>query len=312
VAAGLVPAALGSDTGGSIRIPAALCGITGLKPTYGRVSRAGVLPLAWSMDHVGPMARTAADCALVLGAMAGYDPADPTTSVLPVPDFSVALGRDVKGVRIGLLRGPFADGLVPELREAIDAAARQLQGLGAIVDEVTLAQVAHVPAATFAVVAAEAFAYHAAWMRTRPKDYQRDVRERLFVSAFVSGAHYVRAQQIRALVRADVDDALARRDVLLSPTTPIAATPLGQAETSIAGAAANVRASLLQFTRPFNFSGHPACSVPCGVTGDGLPLGMQIVGRPFDEVTVLRVADAWQRATDWHACRPPLGGEETA
>jgi aspartyl-tRNA(Asn)/glutamyl-tRNA(Gln) amidotransferase subunit A len=244
--------------------------------------------------------------------MAGYDPADPTTSVLPVPDFSVALGRDVKGVRIGLLRGPFADGLVPELREALDAAARQLQDLGAIVDEVALAQVAHVPAATFAVVAAEAFAYHAAWIRTRPKDYQPDVRERLFVSAFVSGAHYVRAQQIRALVRADVDDALARRDVLLAPTTPIAATPLGQAETSIAGVPANVRASLLRFTRPFNFSGHPACSVPCGATGDGLPLGMQIVGRPFDEVTVLRVADAWQRATDWHTRRPPLGGEETA
>ena len=312
VAAGLAPAALGSDTGGSIRIPASLCGITGLKPTYGRVSRAGVLPLAWSMDHVGPMARTAADCALVLGAMAGYDPADPTTSVLPVPDFSVALGRDVKGVRIGLLRGPFADGLVPELREAIDVAARQLQDLGAIIDEVTLAQVAQVPAATFAVVAAEAFAYHAVWMRTRAKDYQPDVRERLFVSAFVSGAHYVRAQQIRALVRADVDDALARRDVLLAPTTPIAATPLGQAETSIAGAPANVRACLLRFTRPFNFSGHPACSVPCGATGDGLPLGMQIVGRPFDEVTVLRVADAWQRATDWHTRRPPLGGEEAA
>jgi len=131
-------------------------------------------------------------------------------------------------------------------------------------------------------------------------------------SAFVSGAHYVRAQQIRALVRADVDDALARRDVLLAPTTPIAATPLGQAETSIARVPANVRGSLLRFTRPFNFSGHPACSVPCGATGDGLPLGMQIVGRPFDEVTVLRVADAWQRATDWHTRRPPLGAEETA
>jgi len=169
-----------------------------------------------------------------------------------------------------------------------------------------------VPAATFAVVATEAFAYHAAWMRTRPQDYQRDVRERLFVSAFVSGAQYVRAQQIRALVRADVDAALARRDVLLAPATPIAATPLGQPETSVAGTRAAVRGALLRLTRPFNFSGHPACSVPCGFTAEGMPLGMQIVGRPFDEVTVLRVADAWQRATDWHTRRPPLGGEETA
>jgi aspartyl-tRNA(Asn)/glutamyl-tRNA(Gln) amidotransferase subunit A len=312
VAAGLATAALGSDTGGSIRIPASLCGITGLKPTYGRVSRAGVLPLSWSMDHVGPMARTAADCALLLRAMAGYDAADPTTSVLPVPDFMAGIGRDVKGLRVGLLRDVFSD-TIPELRAAIDAAARGLQGLGAVVDEVTLGHMAEVPAATFAVVAAEAFAYHAPWMRTRPQDYQRDVRERLFVSAFVSGAHYVRAQQIRALVRAEVDAALARRDVLLAPSTPIAATPLGVRETDVGAARADVRAALLRFTRPFNFSGHPACSVPCGFTGDGLPLGMQIVGRPFDEITVLRVADAWQRATDWHTRRPPLaaGGGET-
>ncbi len=316
VAAGLVPAALGSDTGGSIRIPASLCGITGIKPTYGRVSRAGVLPLSWSMDHVGPMARSAADCALVLGAMAGYDPADPTTTVLPVPDYAGALGRDVKGLRIGLLRGAFAEGLVPELRAALDTAVRQLQGLGAIVDEVTLAHMADVPAASFAVIAPEALAYHAHWMRTRPQDYQRDVRERLFSGAFVSGVHYLRGQRIRALVRAEVDAALTHRDVLLAPSTPIGTTPLGERETTIDGARVDVRGTLLRFTRPFNFSGHPACSVPCGVTADGFPLGMQIVGRPFDEVTVLRLADAWQRATDWHTRRPPLkpppGGVETS
>jgi len=306
VAAGLVPAALGSDTGGSIRIPASLCGVTGLKPTYGRVSRAGVLPLAWSMDHVGPMARSAADCALLLSAMAGYDPADPSTSVLPVPDYAAALGDEVKGVRIGLLRGLFAEGLAPELRAALDAAVRQLEGLGAIVDEVTLPHAAHVAAASFAVVAPEAFAYHTRWLRTRAQDYQRDVRERLFTGAFISAVHYLRAQQIRARVRAEVDDALAHRDVLLAPSTPIATTPLGERETTVDGARLDVRGTLLKFTRPFNFSGHPACSVPCGFTGDGFPLGMQIVGRPFDEVTVLRVADAWQRATDWHTRRPPL------
>ena len=306
VAAGLVPAALGSDTGGSIRIPASLCGITGLKPTYGRVSRAGVLPLSWSMDHVGPMARSAADCALVLGAMAGVDAADPTTSTRSVPDYTVALGRDVKGLRVGVLRGVFAEGLVPDLRTALDRAVRQLEGLGALVDEVTLEHAAHVPAASLAVVAVEALAYHARFMRTRPQDYQRDVRERLFSGAFVSGLHYVRAQQIRALVRAEVDDALAQRDVLLAPSTPIAATPLGERDVTVDGVPVDVRSSLLKFTRAFNFSGHPSCSVPCGVTADGFPLGMQIVGRPFDEVMVLRVADAWQRATDWHMRRPPL------
>jgi aspartyl-tRNA(Asn)/glutamyl-tRNA(Gln) amidotransferase subunit A len=306
VAAGLVPVALGSDTGGSIRIPASLCGITGLKPTYGRVSRAGVLPLAWSMDHVGPMARSAADCALVLGAMAGFDAADPTTSALPVPDYTAALGQDVKGLRVGLLKGFFAEELVPDLRAALDAAVTQLRTLGAIVDEVTLPHAVHVAAAALAVVAPEALAYHAQFMRTRPQEYQRDVRERLFSGAFVSGVHYLRGQQIRAIVRAEVDAALAERDVLLAPSTPIAAPALGAREVTVDGARVDVRGGLLKFTRPFNVSGHPSCSVPCGFTGDGLPLGMQIVGRPFNEATVRRVADAWQRATDWHTRRPPM------
>ena len=303
VASGMATIALGSDTGGSIRIPAALCGITGIKPTYGRVSRAGVLPLGWSMDHAGPMARSAADCALALGAMAGYDPADSTTSVLPVPDYTAALGRDVKGLRIGLLRGDFADGLQPELAAAIATAARQLAGEGAIVDEVTLDDTG-VTAATLAIVAAEALAYHAPLLRTRAADYQADVRERLFSGVMVSGAHYLRAQQIRARFRAEVDGALARRDVLLAPTVPFVAPPLGEREITVGDRKLEVRSSLLRFTRPFNFSAHPACSVPCGLGADGLPLGMQVIGRPFDEVTVLRVADAWQRMTDWHTRRP--------
>src|SRR5262244_635019 len=306
VAAGLAPGSLGSDTGGSIRIPASLCGITGLKPTYGRVSRAGVLPLAWSMDHVGPMTRSARDCALMLGAIAGYDPADPTTSVLPVPDYGAALTGDVKGLRIGLLRSFFMEGSAPEIAAGVESAARALQGLGAIVDDVRLESVGHVAAASFAIVASEALAYHAEWMRTRSADYQPDVRERLKMGAFVTGVQYVRAQQVRARVRAELDEALARRDVLLAPTTPLPAPVLGQTETRIGDAKTDVRSALIRLTRPFNFSGHPACSLPCGVSGDGLPIGMQLVGRPFDEATVLRVADAYQRATDWHRRRPPL------
>ncbi|PYN26754.1 MAG: Asp-tRNA(Asn)/Glu-tRNA(Gln) amidotransferase subunit GatA [Candidatus Rokuibacteriota bacterium] len=304
VAAGLAPGSLGSDTGGSIRIPASLCGITGLKPTYGRVSRAGVLPLAWSMDHVGPMTRTARDCALMLNAIAGYDPADPTTSVLPVPDYTAALRGDVKGLRVGLLCAHFTDVATAEVRAAVEAAAEQLERAGAILDEVNLAGVLHVAAASSAIVASEALAYHAGWMRARPQDYQPDVRERLRMGAFVSGAHYVRAQQLRALVRSEIDDALAKRDVLLAPATPIPAPVLGERETTLGDGTSDVRAALIRLTRPFNYSGHPAAAAPCGFTAGGLPIGLQIVGRPFDEATVLRVVDAYQRLTDWHTRRP--------
>ncbi len=304
VAAGLAPGSLGSDTGGSIRIPASLCGITGLKPTYGRVSRAGVLPLAWSMDHVGPMTRSARDCALMLGAIAGYDPADPTTSVLPVADYGAALTGDVRGLRVGILRAHFTDVAAPDVRAAVDAAAKRLEQAGAVLDEVNLTQVTHVATGSAAIVASEALAYHAAWMRARAQDYQPDVRERLRLGAFVTGAHYVRSQQVRALLTREVDDALVRRDVLLAPATPLTAPVLGERETTLGDGPSDVRAALLRCTRPFNFSGHPACAAPCGFSAAGLPIGLQVVGRPFDEATVLRVVDAYQRITDWHTRRP--------
>jgi aspartyl-tRNA(Asn)/glutamyl-tRNA(Gln) amidotransferase subunit A len=304
VAAGLAPGALGSDTGGSIRIPASLCGITGLKPTYGRVSRAGVLPLAWSMDHVGPMTRTVADSALMLGAMAGYDPADPSTSVLPVPDYLAALTGDLKGLRVGLLRSFFLDGAAPVVRAAVEAAAATLAAAGAVVDEVKLERVNLAGAGSLAVVGAEALAYHAELLRTRAAEYDPDVARRLRVSAFITGLHYVRAQQVRALVRDEVDGALARRDVLLAPSTPIVAPAVDERQATLGDGPADVRTALLRFTRPFNFSGHPACAVPCGFTEGGLPIGMQLVGRPFDEATVLRAADAFQRLTDFHTRRP--------
>ncbi len=304
VAAGLAPGALGSDTGGSIRIPASLCGITGLKPTYGRVSRAGVLPLAWSMDHVGPMTRTVADSALMLGAMAGYDPADPSTSVLPVPNYLAALTGDVKGLRVGLLRSFFLDGAAPAVRAAVEAAAATLAAVGAVVDEVKLERVGLAGAGSLAVVGVEALAYHAELLRTRAAEYDPDVARRLRVSAFIGGVHYVRAQQVRALVRDEVDAALARRDVLLAPSTPIVAPAVDERQATLGDGPADVRTALLRFTRPFNFSGHPACAVPCGFTEGGLPIGMQLVGRPFDEATVLRAADAFQRLTDFHARRP--------
>jgi aspartyl-tRNA(Asn)/glutamyl-tRNA(Gln) amidotransferase subunit A len=304
VAADMVAAALGSDTGGSIRIPASLCGLTGLKPTYGRVSRAGVLPLAWSMDHVGPMARTAADCARLLSVLAGSDPADSTTSARPVPDYEAALTGDIRGLRVGVLDGFFLDGTDAPVRAAVEDAARALAAQGARVDRAMLATVPDVTAAAFAIVGSEALAYHAGWLRARPEDYQPDVRERLQLGVVIGGAHYVRAQQVRGRVRAEVDRALTRFDVLLAPTTPCAAPRVGEGEAVIGGRRTDVRSALLRLTRPFSFTGHPACSVPCGFTAEGLPVGLQIVGRAFDEATVLRVADAYQRGSDWHRRRP--------
>jgi aspartyl-tRNA(Asn)/glutamyl-tRNA(Gln) amidotransferase subunit A len=306
VAAGLCPGALGSDTGGSVRIPSALCGITGIKPTYGRVSRAGVLPLAWSLDHVGPMCRTASDCALMLGAMAGYDPRDPTTSVLPVPDYGAALTGSVKGLRIGVLRASFLDSTGSEVRAAVEEAAGVLASQGATTADVNLETIPLAAAAAFAVIAAESYAYHEPWLRQRGAEYGHDVRQRLLVGAFVSGADYLKGQRVRGLVRDEVDRALGRLDVLLSATTPMPAPLVEEDRVEIDGERHPVRPSLIRYTRPFNLTGHPAASVPCGLTAAGLPVGLQIVGRPFDEATVLRVADAFQRVTDWHRRRPPL------
>jgi aspartyl-tRNA(Asn)/glutamyl-tRNA(Gln) amidotransferase subunit A len=306
VAAGLSAGALGSDTGGSIRIPSALCGLSGLKPTYGRVSRAGVLPLAWSMDHVGPMCRTAADCALMLGVLAGYDPRDPTTSVLPVPDYAASLTGQVTGLRIGVLRSFFLESTDTALREKVEDALKALQGLGASVRDVSLDTAKLAAGASFAVLSPEAYAYHEGWLKSRAGEYGEDVRERLRVGAFVSAADYLKGQRVRALIRDDVDAALATLDVLVCATSPVAATAVGQSEAEVNGEKVPVRPSLIRFTRIFNLSGHPAASIPCGFTAAGLPVGLQIIGRPFDEATVLRVADAYQRVTDWHTRRPPV------
>ena len=252
------------------------------------------------------MTRTVGDAALLLRVMAGYDPADASTSVLPVPDYLAALTGDVKGLRVGLLRAFFLESATPDVRAAVERAAAALQSAGAIVDEVALPAVAHVAAGAYAVVASEALAYHTAWLTSRPGDYDPEVRTRLQLGAFVTGAHYVKGQQVRALVRRDVDAALARREVLLAPATPLTAPRLDERQTTLGDGASDVRSALIRLTRPFNFSGHPACAVPCGFSADGLPIGMQLVGRPFDEATVLRAADAYQRLTDWHTRRPVL------
>ena len=305
VAAGLAAAALGTDTGGSIRIPASLCGIVGLKATYGRVSRAGVLPLAWSLDHIGPMTRTVADAALMLQALVGPDPADPSTVERPVPDFHAATRGEVRGLRVGLPRELFFDHLDPDVDAGVKAAARALEGLGVAAEEVSLPGMGDAAAATFAIIAAESMAYHGPLLRRHSASYGADVRTRLLAGQFVLATQYVNAQRIRRVIRAGVDKVLTGVDALLLPTTPIPAPRIEEREATVDGITQDVRAWLTRCTRPFNLTGHPTLSVPCGLTRGGLPIGLQLVGRMFDEGTLLRLGAAYEAVSPLRGRRPP-------
>jgi aspartyl-tRNA(Asn)/glutamyl-tRNA(Gln) amidotransferase subunit A len=308
VAAGLVPAALGTDTGGSIRIPAACCGIVGLKPTYGRVSRAGVWPLSWSLDHVGPLTRSVEDAALLLSVIAGHDPADPTSSRQPVPDYVGALEGPVRGLRVGVVESMVAEA-GEEVRDAVRAAVEVLRGVGCAVEEVALPLARYSAAASFAVVGPEAWSFHEPLLRRHAPDYAPDVRRRILAAAFLTARDYLSGQRARRLIRAEIDDRLRPVDCLLAPTLPVSAPPVGATEVAIDGRAVATRPLLTMFTRLFNLSGHPVIAVPCGFSAGGMPLSMQLVGRAFDEAALLRVAHAYESATPWHRRRPPLASE---
>jgi aspartyl-tRNA(Asn)/glutamyl-tRNA(Gln) amidotransferase subunit A len=304
VAGFLCAGALGTDSGGSVRIPASLCGIVGLKPTYGRVSRAGVIPLAWSLDHIGPMTRTVEDAALMLQALAGEDPADPSTVPAPVPDYRAALAGGARGLRIGVVRTMFFDRLDPEVRAGVESAAKAIEGLGAAVEEVGLPAIGHAGPAVFAIISAEAMAYHEPYLKTRAKEYGEDVRVRLLAGQFVLATQYLDAQRARQVVRAEVDAALRTYDALLMPTTPIPAPLVGERAVPVDGVTDDVRAWLTRCTRPINLTGHPALSVPCGLTNAGLPIGLQLVGRYFDEATLLRLGAAYEAVSPMRGKRP--------
>lgn len=307
VAAALCAGALGTDTGGSVRIPAALCGLVGLKPTYGRVSRAGVIPLAWSLDHVGPMTRTVTDAALLLQVLAGRDPADPSTPDVPVPDYRRAMQGEVRGLRLGLPKDHFFEQVDPEVRAAVRAAARSLEGLGASVEDIPLPNIQHAGPASFAIIASEAMAYHEPYLKTRAAEYGADVRARLMTGQYILASHYLKAQRARQVIRAEVDAALRLVDALLLPTTPIPAPHMDAREVTVDGVTEDVRWWLIRCTRPINVTGHPALSVPCGLTAGGLPIGLQIVGRHFDEATVLRIGHAFEAVSPVRDLWPPLG-----
>jgi aspartyl-tRNA(Asn)/glutamyl-tRNA(Gln) amidotransferase subunit A len=301
VAAGLILGGTGSDTGGSIRGPAAFCGLAGLKPSYGRISRAGILPLGFSLDHAGPMAWTAEDCAIMLHAMAGYDPADPASANRPVPDYCAALSADIKGLRIGLISHFYeTDNPANEAtRQGIAAAARVLEQLGCSVRELRLSPLADWAACGIVIMLAEGYAIHEATLRQRFTDYGEAFRDRMALAALITGADYVQATRLRRELVAEFNAALVDLDLVMTAAAPSEAPTFE----TVSKFALFERPSL---TMPFNVTGSPAMSVCCGYTEAGLPLAFQLAGKPFDEATVLKAAHAYERATSWRSVRPRL------
>ncbi len=299
VAAGLCAGALGSDTGGSIRGPAANCGIVGLKATYGLVSRAGVLPMCWSLDHVGPMTRTVWDTAVMLQAIAGHDPADASTATITPPNYTRDLEGGVRGTRLGLPRRYYLDweGLHEDVRGAAVAAFAELERQGARIEEVDIPLLDRLPS-IFVPMLAEVFDYHRETLRKRPNDYGDFLRTKLYMAGTFTAQDYLRAQRLRTLLAREVATVLERVDALVFPGQAAPALSFEEVPTDTIIAPTN------RYTAPWNLTGLPAISVPSGFSRDGLPVSIQVVGRPFDEATVLRIARAYERATPWHTHRP--------
>jgi len=312
VAAGLGAASIGTDTGGSIRIPAAFCGVVGLKPGYGRVSRHGVFPLAWTLDHVGPLARTVEDAALLLGAIAGPDPRDPTTLGQRVPDFAAAVRRPVDGLCVGVLDDPLHREAAPAVRAAFEEACEVLRTLGLRLEPVAFPRPEDARTAQLTVMMPEAASIHEPWLDARPEDYGPGTLALLRQGVFITAAQYLRAQKVRGLIVDEVDALLASRVALISPTVPITAPAIGQETVTLGGRSQDARGVISRATRLINLVGLPAISVPCGFDGEGLPVGLQIVGRRLDEPSVIAIAAAYERATAWHQRRPPEAAPGTS
>ena len=307
VAASLCTASLGSDTGGSIRIPSAVCGVVGIKPTYGRVSRYGAIPLAWSIDHVGPLAKSVEDAALLLAVLAGPDPKDATGSDRPVPDYTQGLSGEVGGVRLGIPEQYFFEHVDPEILTAVQQAIRSLEQLGASAQPVSLPHLENCAAMEAHITLAEATSYHEPHMRTRIDDYGDGVRIDLEAGRYLLATDYVKSQRARALLLEVFGRAFEQVDVIVSPTLPAFPPLIGELYVQSGDLREHVIDAFLRFSIPYNLTGLPAISVPCGFSSSGLPIGLQIAGRAFDEPTVLRVAHAYEAHTEWHLRKPPLG-----
>ena len=308
VAARMGMAGMGTDTGGSVRIPAALCGLTGLKPTYGRVSRHGIVPLSWSLDHAGPLTRTVRDAALVMNAIAGYDPADSASADVSVPDFTAGLGRGVAGMTLGVPANHYFDGVDPEIAAAVRRAIDELAGAGARLREVTLPLVEHAVPAEGVILASEATAYHRRDMRERPHLYTDLVLDRLLAGERIGGPDYVTAQRLRAALHDSWRGVFDGIDALVAPAVGGPAPRFGVNEVPYSDGRAPTTTSAAYAPQcyPTNMTGLPSLTVPCGMTGDAMPIGLQIIARPFAEPTVLRIGDAYEAATDWANRSPDL------
>jgi aspartyl-tRNA(Asn)/glutamyl-tRNA(Gln) amidotransferase subunit A len=308
VAARFVYAALGSDTGGSIRLPAAACGVTGLKPTQTRVSRHGAMPLSFTLDNVGPLARTARDCARMMSVIAGRDANDPTSSHLPVPDYEGVLDGNLRGMRLGIPDNYFFDGADQEVIAAVSQAVEVLRGRGASVTRLALPLMDAVTGYGGIISRVEAAAIHAEWMRHRPQDYAPHLSARMYVGYAIPGAYYVEALSRRGpVLQAFAAEVFSEVDILAMPTIRTRLPTL--AETDIDNGPPGTEAKFVAIsanTRPFNYLGLPAISISCGFDHNGCPIGLQLAGRPFAEARLLRVADAYQRDTNWHALPPPV------
>jgi aspartyl-tRNA(Asn)/glutamyl-tRNA(Gln) amidotransferase subunit A len=309
VAAGEVLGALGTDTGGSIRIPAAFCGITGLMPTFGRVPKSGCVPLGFSLDHIGPMARSARDCALMLSVLAGHHGSDISSLDVPVPDYTAALDGDLTGLRIGIdrLAESAGDARDPALDSVIDAALGKLQGQGAEILEVQVPFYNEMSAVAIVAMACEAFAYHLPDLQTRWFDFFAGTRAIIGTGLLYSGADYVQSQRARRVGQKALAEVYADVDIVLTPTSSAGATAFddlnGAVERAESGGFGPVH------TPYWDATGNPVLTMPMGFTADGLPLGLSVAGRPFEEATVLKVADAFQQATDWHLRVAPMIAE---
>ena len=303
-AAFLCPTSIGEDTGGSIRRPAAWCGIVGLRPGWGRVSRHGLMPGIWSMDTIGPISRSVEDAAITLGAIAGYDPKDPTTWNTPVPDYRASLDGNISGLRVGVVRELlYSDMVAPDVAAAFSSAVAVLDELGAAIEEVSIPLAAHANAISGALLAAEPAAVHQRWVRERLDDYGHDNRVGLLTGSIIPAQAYLKSQRLRTMLRQQVLDAFESYDVLVSPTSGKVAVPL-QEDTVITSKATSSRLPFMR-TNTFNIASSPAISVPCGLGDQGLPVGLQIGGRPGAEETVFKAAHAYEQSTPWHTMRPP-------
>jgi aspartyl-tRNA(Asn)/glutamyl-tRNA(Gln) amidotransferase subunit A len=306
VAARLTFAALGSDTGGSVRMPAHFCGVTGLKTTVGRVSRAGAMPLSQSLDTVGPLARSAEDCAVLLGLMAGADPEDPTALSVAVPDYAAATRESIRGVTIGVPTSFYVDDLDSEVAGALDATIAVFKREGANIVRVELPDQRQLASAAQLVLAVEAAAFHKRWMIERPQDYGPQVLMRLQNGLAIPGVTYLEAMRWRGPALAAHLSAVATVDAVIAPVSPVPAPTIAESDVGNSPNADAVIQRLTRFTRPINYLGLPSLSIPTGFTRGGLPIGMQLVGRSFDEATLLRLGAAFQRATDFHERVPRL------